>query len=90
MMPMRARGCTKVLTEAKILVTRSEAAILLSVSLRTLDHLVAAGELSPRHIGKRVLFARRDLEVFSRGDHATRPARGNGQAGQAAGGGPTS
>lgn len=72
---------------AKILFPKRDAALFLSLSIRTVDNLIRLGELRPRRIGKRVLFSRDELQRFARGDHATRPARGNGQA---AGGGPTS
>ena len=63
----------------KILVDKKTAAHLLSVSLRTIDNLVASKALPVRHIGRRALIPRAALENFARRDHATRPA-GAGKA----------
>ena len=57
----------------KILLSRREAAALLSISLRTLDALVLRKELVPRRIGRRSLFQRQALERFAQHDHLTRP-----------------
>ena len=51
---------------AKLLLTRHEAALVLSVSVRTLDSLLAQGELSTRRIGRRRLIPRSELERFAR------------------------
>jgi excisionase family DNA binding protein len=60
----------------KLLLTRSEAAATLSISVRTLDALLARGELPTRRLGRRRLIARTDLERFIKRDHATdRPMR---------------
>jgi excisionase family DNA binding protein len=53
----------------KILVGRKEAARLLSVSLRSLDYLIARRELPARRVGRRVLIHRRALEQFAVRDH---------------------
>lgn len=68
--------------QAKILMSKREAAEMLSVSVRTIDNLIRARELRPRRVGRRVLFPRTELERFSRGDHLTRPAPGDMQDGQ--------
>jgi len=52
-----------------ILVSKREAASLLSVCPRTIDNLVARRELPVRRIGRRVLIPRRALEQFARRDH---------------------
>jgi excisionase family DNA binding protein len=49
----------------QLLVSRREAAVSLGVSLRTLDYLVARGELRARTIGRRRLISRVDLEKFA-------------------------
>ena len=54
-----------------ILLSRRDAAALLSISLRTLDYLIARKEIAARKIGARVLIPRRALERFARRDHAT-------------------
>jgi excisionase family DNA binding protein len=55
--------------QERLLFSRREAAILLNLSLRTLDNLVARGELRVRRVGRRRLVERRELERFSRQDH---------------------
>ena len=58
----------------KLLVGRSEAAQMLSISERALDYLVANKQLSVRRIGTRVLIAVSDLKRFTKGDHPGRLA----------------
>lgn len=53
----------------KLAVNRFEAARLLSISLRTLDSLLARGELRARRVGRRVVFPVAELERFLRKDH---------------------
>lgn len=53
----------------KLAVNRFEAARLLSISLRTLDSLLACGELRGRRVGRRVLFPMEELQRFLRRDH---------------------
>lgn len=55
----------------KILVSKRDAAQLLSISLRSVEYLIARKELPTRRIGKRVLVPRAALEQFARRDHAT-------------------
>lgn len=60
----------------KLLVSRRDAAALLSISLRTLDKLVGGRDgLTARRVGARVLFERRELERFVRQDHPTQPEK---------------
>jgi excisionase family DNA binding protein len=53
----------------KLLLSRTEAASYLGISLRSLDSLLAARELASRRIGRRRLIERRVLEQFARRDH---------------------
>ena len=55
-----------------LLVSKRSASQMLSVSLRTIDNLVARGDLPVRRIGRRVLIARKTLVQFARSDHQTR------------------
>lgn len=55
----------------KLLYNRSEAAKMLSISLRTLDTLLASKQLAARRIGKRVLITNQSLLNFVRRDHRT-------------------
>jgi len=61
----------------KLAVGRIEAARLLSISLRTLDSLLAGGQLRGRRIGRRVLFPVEELERFLMRDHPTQIASGS-------------
>jgi excisionase family DNA binding protein len=58
--------------EAKLLVSRDEAAQLLSISQRGLDYLVANRRLPTRRIGGRVLIPVAALREYARGDHPER------------------
>jgi len=53
----------------KLLYDRREAARLLSLSLRTLDHLIAEHQLIVRRVGRRVLVPHGSLEKFVRAHH---------------------
>ena len=50
----------------QILVSRQEAAKALSISVRSLDYMIARGELPARKLGKRTLIPRAALEKFAR------------------------
>jgi excisionase family DNA binding protein len=54
-----------------IFVSKKSAAALLSISVRTLEKLITAGELRVKRIGSRVVISRRALEEFGRRNHAT-------------------
>jgi excisionase family DNA binding protein len=66
------------MTDQPVLVSKKAAAALLSISLRTLDNLIASKEIPVRRIGRRVVLSRRALDVFARRDHLTKP-RANGE-----------
>ena len=55
--------------DEKLLISRQEAAEVLSISQRALDYLVANKQLQVRRIGSRVLIPRSELLRFSRTDH---------------------
>ena len=55
--------------EERLLLSRTDAAQLLSISQRALDYLVATRCLPTRRIGKRVLIPLADLRKYARGDH---------------------
>ncbi len=56
----------------KFLVSRREAVQSLSLSLRTLDSLIAGGKLMVRRIGRRVLIEPTELERFAQRSHSTK------------------
>jgi excisionase family DNA binding protein len=75
--PARQTGKSErksVRTEDKLLLSRSEAAAVLSISQRSLDYLIANKFLTVRRIGSRVLIPINDLQRFSRADHPQRLA----------------
>jgi len=55
--------------QPKLMYSKAEAAKMLSLSLRTIDYLIAAGELIARRVGKRVLLPHNSLMIFTRKDH---------------------
>jgi excisionase family DNA binding protein len=55
--------------ENKLLVSRIEAAQLLSISERGVDYLISTNRLPTRRIGGRVLISVADLRSYVRGDH---------------------
>ena len=65
---------TNVPAQAKLLVSREEAAEFLSISVRSVDYLVATKKLSTRRIGTRVLIPMEEVRKFARSDHPERVA----------------
>ena len=68
--PVRAT----VAPQDKLLVCREEAAEILSISVRSVDYLLASKQLSFRRIGTRILITVADLKRFARMDHPERLA----------------
>lgn len=58
--------------DAKLLVSRVEAAQLLSISVRGIDYLIATRRLPTRRIGGRILIPVTDLRKYVHGDHPER------------------
>jgi excisionase family DNA binding protein len=56
-------------TEQRLLIDRRTAAQYLSISQRSLDYLLAHGELHTRRIGSRVLIPLSELQRYARTDH---------------------
>jgi excisionase family DNA binding protein len=64
----------------RILYSRKEAAQQLSISISTLEQLIAQGELQVRRLGKRILVPRTELERLSERDvHVVWPSKVNGK-----------
>jgi excisionase family DNA binding protein len=59
-------------THSKLLVRREEAAEVLSISVRSVDYLIANKHLNFRRIGGRVLIPVAELQKFARMDHPER------------------
>lgn len=56
-------------TEERLLVDRRNAAQYLSISQRSLDYLLAQGELNTRRIGTRILIPLAELKRYAAIDH---------------------
>jgi hypothetical protein len=54
----------------KLLYSRKDAAFALSVSVRSLDYLIANKKLSTRKLGKKITIPHCELVKFARADHA--------------------
>ena len=67
--------------QVQLALSRKDAAIALGVSLRTLDYLLASGELRGRRIGRRIVIPKVTLEAFLRRDHPTFPTKKSGSDG---------
>ena len=79
--PSRGRQRTKkppakvtVAPDAKLLVGREEAAAMVSLSVRSIDYLIANKELPFRKIGTRTMIPVSELQRFVRMDHPKRIA----------------
>ncbi len=60
--------------EEKLLVSRREAAAMLSISIRGVDYMIADGRLSTRRIANRVLIPTEEIRKFAQSDHPRRLA----------------
>jgi excisionase family DNA binding protein len=60
----------------KLLVTKRDCAMALSVSIRTIENYIRRKELPARKIGRRTLVPYSALEAFARRDHAS-PVNGD-------------
>jgi excisionase family DNA binding protein len=60
--------------DAKLLVSREEAAEILSLSIRSIDYLLASKELPFRKIGTRTMIPLSALQAFARMHHPERIA----------------
>jgi len=55
---------------AKLLYDRRSAAFALSVSIRSLDYLIANKHLNAIRLGRKVMISHQELAKFSRANHA--------------------
>ena len=53
--------------QSPLLLSRNETARLLNISLRTLEKMLAVGELPHRRLGRRILIPRSSVEQFALG-----------------------
>ena len=61
------------ITSTRMLYSRTEAARQLSISVRSLDYLIAARELETRRIGRKVLVIHSSLARYAHGNHFDSP-----------------
>ncbi len=61
------------ITSTRLLYSRTEAAMQLSISVRSLDYLIAGKQLDTRRIGKKVLVPHASLVRFAQGNHYDSP-----------------
>lgn len=59
--------------ESRLLYDRKEAARQLSISVRSLDYLIAGGQMETRRIGKKVLIPHVALSRFAQANHYDSP-----------------
>jgi hypothetical protein len=75
----RDRRCTLIRSENRntdrLLYDRKTAAHKLSISVRSLDYLIAAKQIDTRRIGKKVLIPHGALVRFAQGNHYESPKR---------------
>jgi excisionase family DNA binding protein len=57
----------------KILISKRDAAVALSLSIRTIENLIARKELIARRVGRRTLVVASSLKAFARRDHPSPP-----------------
>ena len=55
----------------KLLYARKDVAHVLSISLRSVDHLIANGKLKTRKLGNRIMVTWAELSRFADNDHDT-------------------
>ncbi len=60
--------------DGKLLVSREEAAAMLSISIRAVDYKISTGQLLTRRIANRVLILIEEMRRFARSDHPERMA----------------
>jgi len=60
----------------RLLVSKRDAAQALSLSIRTIDHLISRGELASRKVGRRTLVLASSLVAFARKESVAASARG--------------
>jgi excisionase family DNA binding protein len=58
------------MTDSRILFSKKAAAEMLDLSVRTVDYLLASGELEYRKVGRKVLIPRVALTRFAGSDHS--------------------
>lgn len=68
------------LMEARLLYDRKTAARMLSISVRSLDYIIAAKGLDTRRIGRKVLVTHASLVRYASGNHFAITSRSDAEA----------
>jgi hypothetical protein len=63
------QGIVTYMAETKLLYDRKSAALALSISVRSLDYLIARKAFTTRRIGRKVLIPLASMLQFAKGDH---------------------
>lgn len=71
--PLRNNRCGWGSEQTPLLVSKRDAAALLSLCVRTVDNLIATKKLPARRVGRRVLIPYTALVQFARRDHVSTP-----------------
>jgi hypothetical protein len=66
--------------ETRLLYDRKSAALQLSISVRSLDYIIAGGQLETRRIGRKVLVTRASLMRYAAGNHYAITSRSDADA----------
>jgi Helix-turn-helix domain len=70
----------KTIAEGRLLYDRKEAARQLSISVRSLDYIIASKGLDTRRIGRKILVTRASLVEYARGNHYAITSRSDADA----------
>lgn len=79
-MQRQGTTATGAMTETRLLYDRKEAARQLSISVRSLDYLIAGKQLETRRIGRKVLVTRASLVQYSAANHYAITSRSDADA----------
>lgn len=71
--PLHSAGRWRESEQTPLLVSKRDAAALLSLCVRTVDNLIATKKLPARRVGRRVLIPYSALVHFARRDHVGSP-----------------
>jgi len=66
--------------ETRLLYDRKSAALMLSISVRSLDYIIAAKALDTRRIGRKVLVTHSSLVRYASGNHFAITSRSDADA----------
>ncbi len=68
-MTAKIKASSKVACDVPLLYTREKAACMLSISVRSLDHLIRQKSFKVQKIGKKILIHQKELQRFAGANH---------------------